>query len=184
MSSFTSCNVQLFKLHHQCNVYIHSSCFPSICKIQNKCLMIPLAHAFYFNHWPKQERMPLPSFASRDEHSHTQLKTIRLLQYWWKQDWTTCAAHIVYSCQQCCTILLHPIQAQQYCSILLTSVNNVGRTTLFHWRNYYGFRPGKPGGPQPQWAKWGPPGSGCRAKTLAREASDMLQCCFLTIRVL
>jgi hypothetical protein len=37
----------------------------------------------------------------------------------------------VYSCQQCWTILSHPIQAQQYCSILLTSVNNVGRTTLF-----------------------------------------------------
>jgi hypothetical protein len=34
--------------------------------------------------------------------------------------------------QQCSTILLHPIQAQQYCSILLTSVNNVGRTTLFN----------------------------------------------------
>jgi hypothetical protein len=52
------------------------------------------------------------------------------------------------------------------------------------WRNYYGFGPGKPGGPQPQCAKWGPPGSGCRAKTLAREASDMLQCRFLTIRIL
>ena len=52
------------------------------------------------------------------------------------------------------------------------------------WRNYYGFGPGKPGGPQPQCAKWGSPGSGCRAKTLAREASDMLQCRFLTIRIL
>jgi hypothetical protein len=41
------------------------------------------------------------------------------------------------------------------------------------WRNYYGLRPGEPGGPQPQWAKWGPPGLGDRAKTLAR-ASDML----------
>jgi hypothetical protein len=28
--------------------------------------------------------------------------------------------------------LLHPIQAEQYCSILLTSVNNVGRTTLLN----------------------------------------------------
>ena len=28
------------------------------------------------------------------------------------------AAHIVHSCQQYWTILLHPIQAQQYCSIL------------------------------------------------------------------
>jgi hypothetical protein len=51
------------------------------------------------------------------------------------------------------------------------------------WRNYYGLRPGEPGGPQPQWAKWGPPGLGDRAKTLAR-ASDMLQCRFLTIRIL
>ena len=41
------------------------------------------------------------------------------------------AAHIVHSCQQYWTILLHPIQAQQYCSILLTSVNNVGSKTLF-----------------------------------------------------
>jgi hypothetical protein len=51
------------------------------------------------------------------------------------------------------------------------------------WRNYYGLRPGEPGGPQPQWAKWGPPGLGDRAKTLAR-VSDMLQCRFLTIRIL
>jgi hypothetical protein len=34
--------------------------------------------------------------------------------------------------QQYWTILLHPIQAQQYCSLLLTSVNNVSRTTLFN----------------------------------------------------
>jgi hypothetical protein len=51
------------------------------------------------------------------------------------------------------------------------------------WRNYYELRPGEPGGPQPQWAKWGPPGLGDRAKTLAR-ASDMLQCRFLTVRIL
>jgi hypothetical protein len=51
------------------------------------------------------------------------------------------------------------------------------------WRNYYGLRPWEPGGRQPQWAKWGPPGLGDRAKTLAR-ASDMLQCRFLTIRIL
>jgi hypothetical protein len=51
------------------------------------------------------------------------------------------------------------------------------------WRNYYGLRPGEPGGPQPQWAKWGPPALGDRAKTLAR-ASDMLQCRFLTIKIL
>jgi hypothetical protein len=36
-----------------------------------------------------------------------------------------------------------------------------------------------PGAAQPQWAKWGPPTLGDRAKTLAR-ASDMLQCRFLT----
>jgi hypothetical protein len=56
-------------------------------------------------------------------------------------------------------------------------------TLLGQWRNYYGLRPGEPGGPQPQWAKWGPPGLGDRAKTLAT-ASDMLQCRFLTIRIL
>ena len=50
------------------------------------------------------------------------------------------------------------------------------------WRNYYGLGSGEPGGPQPQWAKWEPTGSGCRAKTLAR-ASDMSQCRFLTIRI-
>jgi hypothetical protein len=39
-------------------------------------------------------------------------------------------------CSQLSTILnnimLHPIQAQQYCSILLTSVNNMGSKTLFN----------------------------------------------------
>ena len=40
-----------------------------------------------------------------------------------------------------------------------------------------------PGAPQPQWAKWRLPGLGDREKTLAR-ASDMLQCRFLTIRIL
>jgi hypothetical protein len=57
------------------------------------------------------------------------------------------------------------------------------KPAVTQWRNYYGLRPGEPGGPQPQWAKWGPPGLGDRAKTLAR-ASDMLQCRFLTIRIL
>jgi hypothetical protein len=42
------------------------------------------------------------------------------------------AAHIVHSWQQYWRILLHPIQAQQYCAILLTSVNNVGSKTLFN----------------------------------------------------
>ena len=37
------------------------------------------------------------------------------------------AAHIV----RYCSALLHQIQAQQYCSILLTTVNNVGSTTFF-----------------------------------------------------
>jgi hypothetical protein len=54
---------------------------------------------------------------------------------------------------------------------------------FWQWRNYYGLRPGEPRGPQPQWAKWGPPSLGDRAKTLAR-ASDMSQCRFLTIRIL
>ena len=39
---------------------------------------------------------------------------------------------VVHSCQQYLTILLHPIHAQQYCSILLTCVNNVGSKTLFN----------------------------------------------------
>ena len=58
-----------------------------------------------------------------------------------------------------------------------------GNVRYGQWRNYNGLRPGEPGGPQPQWAKWGPPGLGDRAKTLAR-ASDILQCRFLTIRIL
>ncbi len=37
---------------------------------------------------------------------------------------------MVQCCQQYCSALLHPIQAQQYCSILLTTMNNVGSTTL------------------------------------------------------
>ena len=65
------------------------------------------------------------------------------------------------------------------CAIFILVCND----TRKQWRNYYGLRPGEPGGPQPQWAKWGPPGLGNRAKTLAR-ASDMLQCRFLTIRIL
>ena len=43
-----------------------------------------------------------------------------------------CAAHIVQGCQQWLTTLLHAIQSQQYCSMLLTTVNNVGSTTLFN----------------------------------------------------
>ena len=57
------------------------------------------------------------------------------------------------------------------------------RRDTMQWRNYYGLGPGEPGCPQPQWAKWGPPGAGSRAKTLAR-ASGMSQCRFLTIRIL
>ena len=43
-----------------------------------------------------------------------------------------CAAHIVQGCQQWLTTLLHAIQPQQYCSMLLTTVNNVGSTTLLN----------------------------------------------------
>ena len=43
-----------------------------------------------------------------------------------------CAAHIVQGCQQWLTTLLHAIQPQQYCSMLLTAINNVGSTTLFN----------------------------------------------------
>ena len=47
-----------------------------------------------------------------------------------------CASHIV----QCCTTIFFNIvtpdcllsQAQQYCSVLLTTLNNVGSTTLFN----------------------------------------------------
>jgi hypothetical protein len=67
-------------------------------------------------------------------------------------------------------------QAKLYCWHIAQNFerikNAVPTLILAQWRNYYGLRPGEPGGPQPQWAKWGPPGSGCRAKTLAR-ASDM-----------
>ena len=40
-----------------------------------------------------------------------------------------CAAHIVQGCQQWLKTLLHAIQPQQYCSTLLTTVNNMGSTT-------------------------------------------------------
>ena len=42
------------------------------------------------------------------------------------------AAHIVHSCQQYSSALLHLIQAQQHCSILATVQNNVGSKTLFN----------------------------------------------------
>jgi hypothetical protein len=70
--------------------------------------------------------------------------------------------------------------------ILLATDAGAKSIEKFQWRNYYGLRPGEPGGPQTQWAKslkWGPPALGDRAKTLAR-ASDMLQCRFLTIKIL
>jgi hypothetical protein len=51
-------------------------------------------------------------------------KTIRLLQYWWTGlNNALLHAHIVHSCHQYWTILLHPIQ---------TTVNNVGSKTLFN----------------------------------------------------
>jgi hypothetical protein len=68
---------------------------------------------------------------NRWEKYYTRLKTFRLLQYDEMRIEQRFAAHIVHSCQQYWTILLHPIQAKQYCSILLTSVNNVGSKTLF-----------------------------------------------------
>ena len=43
-----------------------------------------------------------------------------------------CAAHIVQGCHQWLTTLLHAIQPQQYCSMLLTAINNMGSTTLFN----------------------------------------------------
>lgn len=38
---------------------------------------------------------------------------------------------IVQRCQQYCPAMLHPIQAQQCCLILLTTLNSVGSTPLF-----------------------------------------------------
>ena len=40
------------------------------------------------------------------------------------------AAHIVQCCQQYCSALLY--LTQQYCPILLTTMNNVGSKTLFN----------------------------------------------------
>ena len=42
------------------------------------------------------------------------------------------AVHIVQCCQQCCSALLHPFQAQQYCSILLSTMYNVEGKTFFN----------------------------------------------------
>ena len=39
--------------------------------------------------------------------------------------------HIVHSCQQYCPKLLHLIYAQQYCSILLRTMKNLGSQILF-----------------------------------------------------
>jgi hypothetical protein len=75
------------------------------------------------------------------------------------------------------------IYIDRFCMFFCSLTENLRLRTPRQWRNYYGLRPGEPGGPQPQWAKCGPPGSGCREKTLAR-ASDMSQCRFLTIRIL
>jgi hypothetical protein len=66
----------------------------------------------------------------------TQLKTIGLLQYWWKQDWTMlCGPH----CSQSSTMLNNIVTPD-------SSVNNVGRTTLFNLvklqaHNFYACRP-------------------------------------------
>ena len=42
------------------------------------------------------------------------------------------SCHIGESCPQYCSAMLHPIQDHQYCSILLTTVNDVDRTILFN----------------------------------------------------
>ena len=39
------------------------------------------------------------------------------------------------------------------------------------WRNYYGLRPGEPGGPNPNGPNGGPPGSGCRLKNIGQNLS-------------
>jgi hypothetical protein len=44
-------------------------------------------------------------------------------------------------------------------------------TWVGQWRNYYGFGPGEPGGPQPQWAKWGPP---CRLRLWSKNIGQGL----------
>jgi hypothetical protein len=58
------------------------------------------------------------------------------------------------------------ISISGHCLNLIMIITISGVTTM-------GLRPGEPGGPQPKCAKWGPPGLGDRAKTLA-SASDML----------
>jgi hypothetical protein len=46
------------------------------------------------------------------------------------------------------------------CAYLLLQYTVIYVQFLTHctlqWRNYYGLGVGEPGGPQPQWAKWGP----------------------------
>lgn len=56
------------------------------------------------------------------------------MQYWYELNKIEqCfAAHIVQGCQQYWTTLLHPIQAQQYCSVLLPTINDVSSKTLFN----------------------------------------------------
>ena len=62
----------------------------------------------------------------------TRLKMINLFRVDENRIEQCFAAHIVQCCQQHCSALLHPIQAQQYCSVLLTTMNNVGSKTLFN----------------------------------------------------
>ena len=50
----------------------------------------------------------------------------------WKRIITCCAANIALSFQQYCSALLHLIQAWQYCSILFTTMDNVGSKTLLN----------------------------------------------------
>ncbi len=46
---------------------------------------------------------------------------------------TYARVRIVHDKSYCVERPLHPIQAQQYCSILLTTVNNMGSTALFNF---------------------------------------------------
>jgi hypothetical protein len=99
----------------------------------------------------------------------------------WLANHLFCSANMLLCFNELIVLCLH----------LWATIHNTWKTLFIksgifgrgQWRNYYGLRPGEPGGPQPQWAKWGPPRLGNRAKTLA-SASDILQCRFLTIRIL
>jgi hypothetical protein len=74
------------------------------------------------------------------QYCYTRFRLNNIGQYFWKRSGCCntdenrieqcLAAHIVHSCQQYSTILLHPIQAQQYCLILLTSLKKRGQQNI------------------------------------------------------